>query len=156
MSNAPASPLPRTNPILRMFCCSMSPPPQDAACRSLSGDTLVITLAHAPELAAPGGALRLEGDDLPDRILVVHGLDGRFRAYRNHCACGGFRVDPVPNEEKIRCCTLMQSTYDYEGHRLSGSAKKDLDLLPLEHAEGILRIDLTGVADTPPSFARKG
>lgn len=153
MSDAPA--LPRTNPLKRMLCLSMSPPPKDAACRARSGDTLVITLERTPELAAPGGALRLEGEDLPDRILVVHCLDGRFRAYRNHCACGGFRVDPVPDEEKIRCCTLMQSTYDYEGHRLSGSAKKDLDLLPLEQAEGTLRIDLTGVAGTPPAFARK-
>jgi nitrite reductase/ring-hydroxylating ferredoxin subunit len=139
-----------------MFCISMSPLPKDPGCQSATAERLEIELERAPELAAPGGALRLEGEGLPDRILVVHCTDGRFRAYRNHCACGGFRVDPVPGEEKIRCCTLMQSTYDYEGRRLSGSAKKDLDLLPLEQVEGTLKIDLTGVAGTPPSFARKG
>lgn len=117
--------------------------------------TLVLALDRAPELLLRGGALRLESERLPDRVLVVHGVDGVYRAYRNHCACGGFRVDPVPSEEKIRCCTLMQSTFDYEGRRLSGSAKKDLDVLPVEKTEGTLRIDLRGVAGVPPAFARK-
>ena len=122
-------PLSRTNPLKRMLCISMSPQPGDAACYAVTGDTVEIDLSRAPELKAPGGALRLEGGKLPDRILVVHGVDGRFRAFRNRCACAVFRVDPVPGEEKIRCCTLMQSTYDYTGKRLSGSAREDLDVL---------------------------
>jgi len=136
----------------------MSPEPGDSGCYALtgeSGETLVVTLERAPELARPGGALRLEGEGLPDRLLIVHGLDGSYHAYRNHCACGGFRVDPVPQEEKIRCCTLMQSTYGYDGKRLSGSAEKDLDVLRVEALEGALRIDLSGVRDTPPAHARK-
>jgi nitrite reductase/ring-hydroxylating ferredoxin subunit len=137
-----SSPLPRTNPLFRLFCRTMSPLPSDAAGHRLEGDTLVLDLARCPELAQPGGALRLESPPLPDRILVVHGVDGELHAYRNHCACGGFRIDPVPGEPKIRCCTLAQSTYDYEGSRISGPAKDSLTTYPVTAEGRTLRIDL--------------
>jgi nitrite reductase/ring-hydroxylating ferredoxin subunit len=150
-----SSPLPRTNPLFRLFCRTMSPLPVDAAGHRREGETLVLDLARSPELAQPGGALRLEDASLPDRILVVHGVDGELHAYRNHCACGGFRVDPVPGEPKIRCCTLMQSTYDYSGKLLKGTAKKDLDVLPLTRDGDTVRIDLAGVAGTKPAHERQ-
>jgi nitrite reductase/ring-hydroxylating ferredoxin subunit len=133
----------------------MSPLPGDADGYRVEGETIVLDLARCPELAEPGGALRLEDPGLPDRILVVHGVDGELHAYRNHCACGGFRVDPVPGEQKIRCCTLMQSTYDYSGKFLKGSAQKDLDALPITRDGTTARIDLAGVAGTKPAHARK-
>ena len=147
-------PLPGTNPLKRLLCISVSPQPADAACCTISKDTVEIDLTRAPELKAPGGALRLEDKKLADRILVVHGLDGRFRAFRNRCACGGFRIDPVPGEEKIRCCTLMQSTYDYTGKRLSGTARKDLDLLNVAVSPDRLSIALASLSGKAP-HARK-
>jgi cytochrome b6-f complex iron-sulfur subunit len=152
---AATSPLPRTNPLFRLFCRSMSSLPVDAAGHRLEGQTLVLDLDHCPELAQPGGALRLEEPSLPDRVLVVHGVDGELHAYRNHCACGGFRVDPVPGERKIRCCTLAQSTFDYAGARLSGPAKKDLDVLALTRDGRTVTIDLAGVAGTAPAHKRQ-
>jgi cytochrome b6-f complex iron-sulfur subunit len=149
------SPLPRTNPLFRLFCRSMSPLPTDPSGHRLEGQTLVLDLARCPELAQQGGALRIEEPGLPDRIIVVHGIDGELHAYRNHCACGGFRVDPVPGERKIRCCTLAQSTYDYDGKFLKGTAKKDLDVLPVTRAGQTARIDLAGVTGTEPPHKRK-
>lgn len=149
------SPLPKTNALMRLFCQSISPPPEDPGCYEVADDKMTVDLTRAGVLAAPGGALRLDDDRLPDRILLVHAADGAFHAYRNRCACGGFRVDPVPGEEKIRCCTLMQSTYDYAGRRVSGSAQKDLDVLAVEAGDGRLVVDLSSIRDLPPPHARK-
>jgi nitrite reductase/ring-hydroxylating ferredoxin subunit len=144
----------RPNPLKRLFCIQVSPRPADPGCLAIAGDTLSVELARAPELRAPGGALRLDDQRLPDRILVVHGQDGTLRAFRNRCACGGFRIDPVPGEEKIRCCTLAQSTYDYTGKPISGPAKKNLDLLPTRATAERLEIDLAPIRNTPPPHAR--
>jgi cytochrome b6-f complex iron-sulfur subunit len=149
------TPLSTTNPLKRLLCLSMSPPPEDPGCVSIRGDAVTIDLSRAGVLGSPGGALRLDDERLPDRVLVVHGVDGVFRAFRNRCACGGFRVDPVPGEEKIRCCTLMQSTYDYAGKRLSGSARKDLDVLPVTGESGRLEIDVATLRDRPAPHLRK-
>jgi len=74
--------------------------------------------------------------------MVLHGLDGVHRAYTNTCACSGWRIDPVPGEHKVRCCTLAQSTYDYDGHKLSGPAKGDLTTHQVSVADGRLTITL--------------
>jgi nitrite reductase/ring-hydroxylating ferredoxin subunit len=149
-----SSPVPRTNPFKRLLCIQVSPRPGNLACLDVSGDALTIDRSLAPELGDPGGALRLDDARLPDRILVVHGRDGTFRAYRNRCACGGFRIDPVPDEEKIRCCTLAQSTYDYSGRPISGPAKKNLDLLPTQVSAERLVIDLAPIRNTRPPHKR--
>jgi len=112
----------------RLFCVPATPlAPEGGGWRFEEG-VLHVNLKETPGLAEPDTALRFESEALPDRILVLHGTDGTFHAYSNHCACGGFRVDPVPAEQKIRCCTLMQSTYDLNGKFLKGTAKKDLTL----------------------------
>jgi len=145
----------RTNVLKRLFCISVTPLASDPRCLTVTAEAVTIDLDRAPELAAPGGSLRLESDLVPDRIIVVHGVDGRFYAYANHCACGGFRIDPVPGEPKIRCCTLMQSTFDYSGKQLKGTAKTDLDVLPVKRDGDAVRIDLAGVAGTKPAHERK-
>lgn len=134
----------KTNVIKRLFCASVTPMVSDPGSLTFAPDSITIDLDRAPELAAEGGALRLEGDEVPDRIIVVHGIDDRYYAYGNHCACGGFRIDPVPGERKIRCCTLGRSTFDYEGNRISGSAKDPLTTYPVVCEGSTVRIDLAG------------
>jgi nitrite reductase/ring-hydroxylating ferredoxin subunit len=132
----------KTNVIKRLFCISVTPTAADPGGVTFAADAVTIDLGRAPELANEGGALRLEGEQVPDRIIVVHGIDDRYYAYGNHCACGGFRIDPVPGERKMRCCTLAQSTFDYEGNRLSGSAKDPLTTYPVTLEGRTVRIDL--------------
>jgi nitrite reductase/ring-hydroxylating ferredoxin subunit len=134
----------KTNVIKRLFCISVTSPVSDPGSLTFAADSITIDLGRAPELAAEGGAMRLESESLPDRIIVVHGIDDQYYAYGNHCACGGFRIDPVPGERKIRCCTLAQSTFDYEGNRLSGSAKDPLTTYPVTCEGPTVRIDLAG------------
>ena len=126
----------------RIFGISVTATPADEGCFTVREGVVELDLARATELSVPGAALRLESPDLQDRLMVLHGLDGTYRAYTNRCACAGWRIDPVPGEHKVRCCTLAQSTYDYDGKKLSGSAKGDLTTHPVEVAEDKLTITL--------------
>jgi hypothetical protein len=148
-------PLKPTNMFQRLFCVTISPRPADSGCWDVAGDRLTIELARAPEIGPAGGALRLEDGRLPDRVLVVHGEDGQYRAFRDRCACGGFRIDPVPGEPRIRCCTPMQSTYEYSGKPLSKHVTRSLDLLPTTLDGGRLSVDI-GLLREPAPHARKG
>jgi hypothetical protein len=139
-----------TNIIQRLFCVTISPEPSEPGCWSLSGDQLVLELARVPELQSRGRSLRLEGDKLPDRILVIHAEDGTFHAFRNRCACGGFRIDPVPGQAEVRCCTPMQSTYDFTGKPTGPHPNKDVDVLAVSISEDLLTIDISPLHQPAP------
>ncbi len=129
----------------RLFGICVTSLPSDTDCWQIQGGKIEIDLSKASELTLKGGALRLEGQGLEPRMLVIHGVDGKFYAYQNNCACSGWRLDPVEGEEKIRCYTLAQSTFDYSGHPVSGPAEKDLKVYPVEVGEDdrTLRIDVS-------------
>ena len=118
-------------------------PDDDSSWQVVDGKKVELKLESIPALDKPGGAVRLEGNGLEPRLLVLHGIDDVFRAYKNNCACSGWRIDPVEGEKKVRCCTLAQSTYDYDGKRVSGPAKKDLETLTVEQEGGTLVIRLS-------------
>ncbi len=112
-------------------------PPADAGCWSYADGKVEIDLDRAPELAAKGGAIRLEGGSLPMRVLVLHGEDGAFHAFPNRCThMGHRRLDPLPGEQKIRCCSIGRSTFDYSGRKISGLAPEGLQPLGVELVEG--------------------
>src|SRR5512136_3298492 len=96
----------------RLFGLPATGMPQDPQCWTFSGGKIQIDLARAPELKAPGGALRLEGGRLPRRVLVVRAEDGRFHAFHNRCThLGHRRLDPVPGTGTVQCCSVNKSTY---------------------------------------------
>ena len=143
-----------TNIFQRLFCITISPLPADTGCWTISGDEMQVDLDRAPELRPVGRSIRIEGERLPDRVLLVHGEDGIYRAFRNRCACGGFRIDPVPGEQKVRCCTPMQSTYDYTGKPTTSHPDKSVELLTTKVHGEILKIDISPLHQPAP-HARK-
>ena len=100
--------------------------PVNEACWSYADGKIYIELDDAPELAAPDGAIRLEGKGLPHRILVVRGPDHRLYAFNNRCTHMGRRIDPLPDTEKLQCCSVNKSTYDYSGQVMSGPTTDNL------------------------------
>ncbi|MGB5156288.1 Rieske 2Fe-2S domain-containing protein [Desulfobacterium sp. N47] len=97
--------------------------PKDSNCWSYSGGKLVLDLNKAPELKKPGGAIRLEGKDLPERILVFFGEDKKYHVFRNRCShVGHRRLDPVPGTNTVQCCSVSKSTYDFSGNKIYGPA----------------------------------
>jgi nitrite reductase/ring-hydroxylating ferredoxin subunit len=117
--------------------------PLNDNCWSCTGGKIEVDLSLAPELDQPGSGLRLEGKECPQRILLIYGDDCQFHAFHNKCEHGGRRLDPVPSEEKVQCCSIGKSTYDYEGKIMSGPAGEPVKTYPVELVEGKLTIDLS-------------
>ncbi len=111
----------------RLFGISTTKKPGDESCWTFEDRKVVVDLARAPELGNPGGAIRIEGKPLPERIVVVHGTGGGYYAFKNRCTHMGRRMDPVPGVDYVQCCSIGKSTFDYDGKRLSGTAEKPVD-----------------------------
>jgi len=127
----------------RIFGICETRPPEDPLCWKLSGETIEIDLNTAVELAEPNGAIRLEGNGLPLKVLVIHGHDGQFHAFGNRCTHSGHRrIDPLPGETAVRCCSLSKSTYAYDGRVISGPAKEAIPVFPVEVKEGKMQVKL--------------
>jgi nitrite reductase/ring-hydroxylating ferredoxin subunit len=126
----------------RLFGISATKDPADQGCWTYADGKLRLELRRAPELAQPGGAVRLEGKNLPDRILVIRGDDGNYHAFRNRCQHMGRRLDPVPGTPTVQCCSINKTTYAYDGQVLSGPAKKAVGTFETQITDGELIIAL--------------
>lgn len=127
----------------RLFGICATRPPGDPGCFGTREGRIVVDLARAPELSDRGGALRLEGSGLPERVLVFRGEDDAYHAFVNKCAHGGRRLDPLPGTSQVQCCSVGKSTYDYEGMRISGAASGDVRVLEVEVDGDTLVISVT-------------
>jgi nitrite reductase/ring-hydroxylating ferredoxin subunit len=116
--------------------------PADEGCWMYRDNRIEIDLSRAPELAENGHGIRLEGKNLPRRILVILGEDDAYHAFDNRCQHMGRRLDPVPGSETIQCCSVSKSTYDYSGNPLFGPAKKTVPALDTKVDEGTLIVTL--------------
>jgi nitrite reductase/ring-hydroxylating ferredoxin subunit len=132
----------KRNIVQRILGICATPKPKDGDCWSYADGKVTVDLAGAQELDEPGSSIRLEGRDCPVRILVVYGDDDSYHAYRNKCRHAGRRLDPVPGEGKIMCCSVSKSTYDYEGKIMAGPAKEPIQVYPIEVIDGKLIIDI--------------
>jgi len=108
---------------------------------SVSNGKILVELSQVPALTKSGGAVRLEGG-LPTEVLVVHGEDGRYRAFDNKCTHFGRCVDPVLGTETVQCCSINTATLDYDGNVLDGPAKAPLQTHPVTVEDGKLVIEI--------------
>jgi nitrite reductase/ring-hydroxylating ferredoxin subunit len=121
--------------------CSTRPPADPGAWRRVP-DGLEIDLQRVPELSNAGGAIRLEEGDARQRVLVVHGEDGHYHAFVNRCTHMGRRIDPLPGTDRVRCCSVSKSTFDYTGAVISGAAQRGLQTLAVRLQEGRLTVEI--------------
>jgi len=115
------------NIVQRIFGICATKKPRDEGCWTFENNKITVDLTRAPELKSPGGALRVESKALPGRIIVIHGVEGGYFAFKNRCVHAGRRLDPVPGAQQVQCCSIGKSTFDYEGNRISGTAEKPVD-----------------------------
>ena len=132
----------KRNIFQRIFGICATKLPRNDTCWSYGDDKITIDLETASELAEKSGGLRLEGGNLPVRVMVVHGEDGQFHAVRNKCEHAGRRLDPVPGEHQVQCCSIGKSTYAYDGTITAGSPKGPLTVYPVERDGSKLIIKL--------------
>jgi nitrite reductase/ring-hydroxylating ferredoxin subunit len=100
--------------------------PNDPGCWTYSNGILKIDLNRALELLKPNSSIRLEGEELPGRILVIRDKAGMFHAYKNKCTHMGRRIDPLPKTSELRCCSLMGSLFNAKGEIISGLGNGNL------------------------------
>lgn len=126
----------------RLFGICVTEMPQNPDCWSYTDGVITVDLAKAIELDPIHGALRIEGDTLPNRVLVIYGEDNEYHAFANHCAHAKRRLDPVPGTKTVQCCSIGKSTYDYSGKILNNEKLSDIKSYPVEFAEGKLTIKI--------------
>jgi nitrite reductase/ring-hydroxylating ferredoxin subunit len=93
---------------------------------SIENSGVRVKLGEATELSVKGGAVYLQGKGLDTPVLIVRTEDDRYLAFANKCTHGGRKIDHVPGESKLRCCSIGHSTYDYDGNVLKGMAKRPI------------------------------
>lgn len=126
----------------RLFGIPATRAPGDPGAWTYAAGKLEVALDRTPELAKAGGAIRLEGRNLPERLLIVHGDDGNYYAFQNRCRHMGRRLDPVPGTTTVQCCSVGKTTYAYDGQVMSGSAKEAIKTFNLQVQNGKLIIAL--------------
>ena len=104
--------------------------------------SLTVTLSKAPELEPKGGAIRIEGKGLPARVLLYRDDEGQLRAINNKCGHMGRRIDPVPGEKCLQCCSVNAAAYDYAGKKLAGPGESPVAPLDVEEKDGKLVVKL--------------
>lgn len=122
----------KRNILQRIFGIPATRGPMDKGCWTYSEGKLEIDLDRASELSSPGGGIRLEGKNLPERVLVIQGDDGSYHAFRNRCKHMGRRLDPVSGTSTVQCCSVNKSTYDYSGSVVFGPAKGPVERFPVQ------------------------
>lgn len=130
----------------RLFGKAATNPPVVGDCWRYDAEAqrIHVDLALVPELNQPSGAVRLEGESLPARVLLVHGEDGAFHAFCSQCTHGGRNLDPVPGTDTLQCCSLGKSTFGYDGKPQFGPGKDSIRVFHVEQDEpGKLCVHLT-------------
>lgn len=109
---------------------------------NLEEGKIQIKLSDLSELSTEGDAVYLQGAELQSPVLIVKGKDEEYLAFENRCPHGRRRLDPVPGERTLRCCSINHSTFDYDGKVIKGPAKKAVASYAVKVSGENLIIDL--------------
>lgn len=103
---------------------------------------LQLALAHYPELAMPGGALKVRPDGVETPIFVLAQEGGAFVALSPLCTHLGCVVE-LQGSRIV--CPCHGSTFDRAGVVLQGPASDPLERYPLTvSSDGVITIDVRG------------
>lgn len=98
-----------------------------------------VSLAAFPELARPGGTIRILPDGMTEPIYVLARDDGAFGALSPICTHRGCTVD-VSGDRLV--CPCHGSTYDRDGRVLKGPAQRALTRYPVTRSGDELVIEV--------------
>lgn len=106
---------------------------------------IVIPLAKHPQLAKPGGLMRVEGKDGDARLVVIRRADGSLVALSMECTHWGCDVDWLADKAELEC-PCHGSRFDADGKVLEGPADEPLPAYPVSEADGIVTVGLERAA----------
>ena len=116
--------------------------PLDLQLWEIEGSTVRVKVNQVTELSSKGGAVYLKGKGLDDPVLIVRTQDDEYLAFANKCPHGRRKIDPVPGEPMLRCCSIGHSTFDHDGNVTKGPAKEPIVRYAAELNEGNLIVTL--------------
>jgi nitrite reductase/ring-hydroxylating ferredoxin subunit len=125
----------------RMLGITHTPLLDDPSVWSYTDNTLSLALAQVPDLALPGTAVRLEDEQVPENLLIVHGTDDQYYVFVNSCTHSGRKID-LDDSGQLKCTSMGQSKFTYQGEVISGSAESPLTTYTVDQSEGQLVITL--------------
>jgi cytochrome b6-f complex iron-sulfur subunit len=108
----------------------------------VQGSQITIDVKDIPELAIAGGAVLLQGKGLRAPLLVVRRPDDGYVCVENRCTHMGRKLDPEPDSQTLRCCSVSHSTFDYQGNKLAGPAKGPIRVYPHKEDSGKLVVNV--------------
>jgi len=132
----------KRNVFQRLFGIPATGKPKDKNCWDYSDGLVSLDMDRVPELREAWGAIRLESEDMPRRILLVRGEGDTFYALDNCCKHGKRRLDPVSGENQVQCCSLGKSTYGLDGTLISGPAEEGIAAFKVKRDRQMLTIVL--------------
>jgi len=110
----------------------------------IEGNKVRVKLSNMTEPLQKGKGVYLKGKGLAKPVLLFRTDDDIYLAFSNRCTHIGHRkLDPVPGEPKLRCCSVNHSTFDLQGNPIGGPAKKPLKRYAVERSGGDLVIALS-------------
>ncbi len=127
----------------RLFGICETATPKDPQAWSIQNGCVRIDLSRMPEINTSGSGVRLEGQGLDPRLLVLHGDDGQYHAIANRCTHMGRRIDIIAGSNTIQCCSVSKSTFTYDGQPVGGAAKKPVKAYPVAKDGETLTISLS-------------
>ena len=89
-----------------------------------------------------GAATYIKDNALQYPVLILRTDDDTYLAFANRCTHSHRKLDPVPGQQILRCCSVMHSTFNYKGEKLSGPATGNLTPYPAEMSGDDLIITL--------------
>lgn len=116
--------------------------PLDPDVWDLDGDKVRVHVDRIPDLRTPGSAGYIKGKGLKRPVLIVKQEDGGYLCVANRCTHAWRKLDPVPGEKILRCCSVNHSRFDYQGKPVGGPAKKPLTVYQWEAQGGDLVISV--------------
>jgi cytochrome b6-f complex iron-sulfur subunit len=110
---------------------------------SIKDGSLSFKLSDATDLAKEDGAVYLKKrQGMKDHVLVVHSGKDQYYAYKNRCTHFGRKIDPIPSQKKLKCCSINHSQFNMDGEVLSGPAKGNLVRYKISKDGDTVNIDL--------------
>lgn len=106
---------------------------------ALADGRVHLSLLQHPELAEPGGAIKILPDGQDEPLYVLRDDDGQFSVLSPICTHRGCTVEL---EGARLVCPCHGSTYDRAGRVLQGPAPRPLTRYPADLSGGVLIIDL--------------
>ena len=125
----------------RLLGTTHTPLLDDPSAWNYADNTLTLSVGQIPDLAEPGTAVRLEDDQVPENLLIVRGTDDQYYVFVNSCTHGGRKID-LDDNGQLKCTSMGQSKFTYEGEVLSGSADSPLTTYTVEQSDEQLIITL--------------